>query len=139
MLNKVMLIGNVGNKPEVKTLPNGNKVANFSLATSEYWKDKSSGEKKSKTEWHKIVVFNDGLIKLVDNYINKGSKLYIEGSLKNNKYVDSSGVEKFITQIVLQNYADTIQILDSRKDNEDKKETHSVSTEEDLTDDDMPF
>ena len=139
MLNKVMLIGNVGNKPEVKTLPNGNKVANFSLATSEYWKDKSSGEKKSKTEWHKIVVFNDGLIKLVDNYINKGSKLYIEGSLKNNKYVDSSGVEKFITQIVLQNYADTIQILDSRKDNEDKKETHSVGTEEDLTDDDMPF
>ena len=114
-INKVILVGNVGQDPEVRSTQDGREIANFSLATSESWKDKNSGEKKEKTEWHRVVIFSPGLVGIVKNYIKKGSKLYIEGSLQTRKWTDSSGVEKFTTEIVLQNYNSVLQILDNRE------------------------
>ena len=113
-INKVILVGNVGQDPEVRSTQDGREIANFSLATSDSWKDKNTGERKDKTEWHRVVVFSQGLVNIVKNYIKKGSKLYIEGSLQTRKWTDSSGVEKFTTEIVLQNFNSTLQILDAR-------------------------
>lgn len=112
-INKVILIGNVGQDPEIRNTSDGREIANFSLATSESWKDKNSGERKDKTEWHRIVVFSQGLVGIVKNYIKKGSKLYIEGQLQTRKWTDNSGVDKYTTEIVLQNFNSTLQILDS--------------------------
>lgn len=114
-INKVILVGNVGQDPEIRSTQDGREIANFSLATSESWKDKSSGEKKEKTEWHRVVIFSPGLVGIVKNYVKKGSKVYIEGSLQTRKWTDSSGVEKFTTEIVLQNYNSVMQILDTRE------------------------
>lgn len=116
-INKVILIGNVGKDPEIRTMNNGNEVALFSLATSEYWKDKASGEKKERTEWHRIVVYSQGLVNIVKNYVKKGSKLYLSGSIQTRKWVDAQGLDKFSTEIVLQGYAAELQILDSRNSN----------------------
>lgn len=113
-INKVILVGNVGQDPEVRSTQDGREIANFSLATSESWKDKNSGERKEKTEWHRVVIFSSGLVGIVKNYVKKGSKLYIEGALQTRKWTDSSGVEKFTTEIVLQNFNSVLQILDSR-------------------------
>ena len=113
-INKVILVGNIGQDPEIRTTGDGREVANFSLATSESWKDKNSGERKEKTEWHRVVVFSQGLVGIIKNYIKKGTKVYLEGSLQTRKWTDNQGVEKYTTEIVLQNYNSTLQILDSR-------------------------
>lgn len=113
-INKVILVGNVGGDPEIRSTSDGREIANFSLATSESWKDKASGEKKEKTEWHRVVIFSQGLAGIVKNYVKKGTKLYIEGSLQTRKWTDNAGVEKYTTEIVLQNFNSTLQILDNR-------------------------
>ena len=116
-LNKVTLIGNVGQDPEIRTTQDGRELANFSIATTESWKDKNTGERKDKTEWHRIVVFSSGLVNIIKNYVKKGSKLYIEGQLQTRKWTDNNGVEKYTTEIILQNYNSTLQMLDSRGSN----------------------
>jgi len=115
MINKATLIGNVGNDPEIKTFANGNKVANFSLATTDKWKDRSTGEMQSKTEWHKVAVFSEGLIGIVERYVTKGSKLYVEGKIQTRKWQDMSGNEKSMTEIVLKGFTGVITLLDSRE------------------------
>jgi single-strand DNA-binding protein len=113
-VNKVILIGNVGKEPEVRSMNNGNEVALFSLATSEYWRDKTTGEKKDKTEWHRIVVYSQGLVNIVKNYVKKGSKLYVSGSIQTRRWTDNQGIEKYATEIILQGYTAELQILDPR-------------------------
>lgn len=113
-INKVILVGNVGNDPEVRSFNNGGKVANFSLATSESWKDKNSGERREKTEWHRISIFNEGLVGVVERYVKKGSKLYIEGKLQTRKWTDRDGNDKYTTEVVLQGYDGNLTMLDSR-------------------------
>lgn len=113
-INKVILVGNVGNDPEIKTMQSGDRVANLSLATSESWKDKVSGERKEKTEWHRIVVFNQNLVNVVENYIKKGSKLYVEGQLETRKWTDKEGNDKYTTEIVLKAFRGEITMLDSK-------------------------
>jgi len=152
-INKVILVGNVGQDPEVRSTQDGREIANFSLATSESWKDKATGEKKEKTEWHRVVVFSSGLAGIVKNYVKKGSKVYIEGSLQTRKWTDKDGVEKYTTEIVLQNFNSTLQILDSRDRNSasssdsygsnqssgggSRSKNNDVSVEE--NDDEIPF
>lgn len=114
-LNKVILIGNVGKDPEIRSTQDGKEIANFSVATSESWKDKNSGERKEKTEWHKIVVFNQNIAAVVRSYVRKGSKLYIEGQLQTRKWTDKDGIEKYSTEIVLQNFGGTLIMLDGKK------------------------
>ena len=113
-LNKVTLIGNVGQDPEIRSTSDGRELANFSLATTESWKDKNTGEKKDKTEWHRVVVFSQGLVGIIKNYVKKGSKLYLEGQLQTRKWTDNNGVEKYTTEVILQNYNSNLQMLDSR-------------------------
>ncbi len=111
-LNKVMLIGNLGKDPEVRSFQNGGKVCNFSLATSENWKDKNSGERREKTDWHNIAIFNENLVRIAEQYLKKGSKVYIEGSLQTRKWQDQAGADKFTTEVVLQNFNGTLVLLD---------------------------
>lgn len=115
-LNKVILIGNLGKDPEVRKMQSGDSVVNFSIATSESWRDKNSGERKEKTEWHNVVVFNDQIAKVAEQYLKKGMKVYIEGALQTRKWTDNSGVEKYTTEIVLQKYRGELQMLDSRNE-----------------------
>ena len=121
-INKVILIGNVGQEPEVRQTKDGKEIANFSLATSESWKDKN-GEKKELSEWHKISVLSQGLVSIVKQYVKKGSKLYIEGSLQTKKWTDNKGIERYTTEITLQNFNSTLQILSNVEKNIDK---HSI-------------
>lgn len=116
-INKVILIGNVGKDPEIRAMNNGNEVALFSLATSEYWRDKATGEKKDRTEWHRIVVYSQGLVNIIKSYVKKGTKLYISGSIQTRKWVDSQGVDRQLTEIVLQGFTAELQILDPRSGN----------------------
>ena len=113
-LNKVLLIGRLGNDPEIKQMQNGKSVARLSVATSESWKDKSTGERKEKTEWHRVVIFNEGLVNVVQKYLKKGAQVYIEGQLNTNKYTDNNGQEKYSTQIVLQGYSSSLTMLDGK-------------------------
>jgi single-strand DNA-binding protein len=113
-VNKVILIGNLGQDPVFRTTNDGKEIASLTIATTESWKDKVSGEKKEKTEWHRVVIFNENLVNVVKNYVKKGSKLYIEGALQTRKWLDSTGVEKYTTEIVLQNYIGTLVMLDSK-------------------------
>ena len=115
-LNKVTLIGNLGADPEVRTMGNGKKVATFSLATTENWTDKSTNERKEATEWHRVVVFNEVLLRVVEDYVKKGSKLYLEGNLQTRKWQDQSGQDRYTTEIVVQNFKGTLILLDSRGD-----------------------
>lgn len=115
-LNRAMIIGNVGNTPEIRTAADGRKVATFSLATSESWKDKETGEKKEATEWHRVVCFNQNLCGVIEQYVKKGSKLYVEGQMKTRKWTDNSGIERYTTEVVLSAFRGEIQLLDS-KDN----------------------
>ena len=153
MLNKVILIGNVGSDPDIRTMPNGGRVANFSLATSEYWTDKNS-QRQSRTEWHKIVIYNENLVKLVEKAVHKGSKLYIEGMIKSRKYTSQQdGIERVIVEIVLQGYDHTIKLLDSRpRENNEQQQNYSNDNTQDAdntadsgndseasVDDDIPF
>ena len=111
-VNKVILVGNVGKDPEIRALNSGSRVCNLSIATSETWRDKNSGEKKEKTEWHRVVIFNDNLVKVVEQYVKKGAKLYIEGQLQTRKWTDNAGVEKYSTEVVLQGFGGTLTMLD---------------------------
>jgi single-strand DNA-binding protein len=113
-LNKVLLIGRLGNDPEIKQMQNGKSVARLSVATSESWKDKNTGERKEKTEWHRVVIFNEGLVDVVQKYLKKGAQVYIEGQLNTNKYTDSNGQEKYSTQVVLQGYNSSLTMLDGK-------------------------
>lgn len=143
-LNKVVLIGNLGADPEIRSTTNGKEIASFSIATSESWKDKASGEKKEKTEWHRVVVFNEGLVTVIKNYAKKGTKVYIEGSLQTRKWVDNAGQEKFTTEVVLQNFNGQFLLLDSRSPGASSAEpmqAKSMNSNFDHSDldDDIPF
>ena len=114
-LNKVLLIGRLGADPEIKQMVNGKSVARFSLATSNTWKDKNTGEKKEKTEWHRVVIFNEGLVKVVQQYVKKGAQVYIEGQLTTRKWKDEkSGLDRYSTEVVLQGFNSTFKILSSK-------------------------
>jgi single-strand DNA-binding protein len=116
-VNKVILIGNLGNDPEIRSMQSGDEVANLSIATSERWKDKATGENKDKTQWHKVVIFNQPLVNVAKSYLKKGSKVYIEGQLETRKWTDTaSGQEKYSTEVVLRPYKGELTMLDGRKD-----------------------
>ena len=131
-VNKVILLGNLGQNPDIRTMQNGKKVCSFSIATSDSWKDKDTGEKKEKTEWHRVVVFNEGLVGVVENYIKKGTKLYIEGSLRTRKWTDDSGTEKYTTEIVIQGYGGRIDILSAKGSNQEQSENQDVLENNDV-------
>jgi single-strand DNA-binding protein len=113
-VNKVILVGNLGRDPEIRSTQDGTRIANFSLATSESWRDRASGERKERTEWHRVVVFNDRLVEVIEKYVKKGSKLYIEGALQTRKWTDNSGQERYTTEIVLQKFRGELTMLDGR-------------------------
>jgi len=113
-VNKVILVGNLGRDPEIKQMPSGSSIANLSVATSESWRDKASGERKEKTEWHRVVVFSEGLVRIVEQYLKKGSKVYIEGQLETRKWQDKDGNDKYSTEVVLRNFNSTLTMLDTR-------------------------
>ncbi|MFM9844599.1 MAG: single-stranded DNA-binding protein [Dongiaceae bacterium] len=113
-VNKVTLIGNLGRDPEIRSLQDGNKVANLSVATSESWRDKASGERRERTEWHRVVIFNERLIDVVEKYLKKGAKVYLEGALQTRKWTDQSGAEKYTTEVVLQRFRGELVMLDGR-------------------------
>jgi single-strand DNA-binding protein len=115
-VNKVILIGNLGKDPEIRTLNSGDRVANLRIATSETWRDKSTGERKEKTEWHQVVIFNENIVKVAENYLKKGSTVYIEGSLQTRKWADAQGVEKYSTEIVLQKFRGELTMLGGRNE-----------------------
>lgn len=129
-LNKVTLIGRLGNDPEIRTFQDGGKVCNLLIATSEVWKDKNSGEKKEKTEWHKVVILNQGLIKVCENYLRKGSKVYIEGKLETRKYTDKVGNDAYTTEILIRPYVGTIIMLDDKKETQDYSELKEDNLDE---------
>ena len=148
-LNKVLLIGRLGNDPEIKQMSNGKNVARLSLATSEIWKDKNTGEKKEKTEWHRVVIFNEGLVNVVQQYVKKGAQIYIEGQLQTTKYTDNNGQEKYSTQVILQGYNSTLKMLGSSSsggrvdDNNMNQDSSSLPSDNNIPssdlDDEVPF
>ena len=113
-VNKVIIIGNLGRDPEVRRMPSGEPIVNLSLATSESWRDKASGERKEKTEWHRVVIFNENLAKVAEQYLKKGSKVYLEGQLTTRKWTDKDGVEKYSTEVVLNRFRGELVLLDAR-------------------------
>ncbi|MEX0409283.1 single-stranded DNA-binding protein [Aquibium sp. LZ166] len=113
-VNKVILVGNLGADPEIRRMPSGDPIVNLSVATSETWRDKNSGERKEKTEWHRVVIFNDNLAKVAEQYLKKGMKVYVEGSIQTRKWQDQSGQDRYSTEIVLQKFRGELQMLDSR-------------------------
>jgi single-strand DNA-binding protein len=117
-VNKVILVGNLGADPEVRNLPSGGKVVNLSVATSENWRDRNTGERKERTEWHRVVIFSEGLTRVAEQYLRKGSKVYIEGQLQTRKWQDQSGADRYSTEVVLQNFNSNLTMLDGRGDNE---------------------
>ena len=142
MINKVTLLGNVGQDPEIRTTQGGKELASFSLATSETWKDKASGEKKTKSEWHKVVIFNDNLVNLVKNYTQKGSKIYIEGKLQTRDWQDKDGNKKYTTEIILNGFESKIVLLDNKGDNKPKMSESDEKTFEEAEaslDNEIPF
>ncbi len=146
-INKIMLIGNCAADPKIMTTQDGREIASFSLGTSEYWKNKQ-GEKQQKTEWHKVVCFSQGLTGIIKSYVKKGSKLYVEGKIQTRKYKDKDGIEKYVTEVVLQGFDATLQLLDSKKQvdqhNQDKANAYQKDewkqVEENFElDDSVPF
>ena len=113
-VNKVILIGNLGKDPEIRAMGSGDRMAQLSVATSEQWRDKGSGERKEKTEWHRVVIFNENLVKVAENYLRKGAKVYVEGSLQTRKWTDQSGVETYSTEVVLSKFRGELTMLDGR-------------------------
>ena len=148
-LNKVLLIGRLGADPEIKQMVNGKSVARLSLATSNTWKDKNTGEKKEKTEWHRVVIFNEGLVNVVQQYVKKGAQVYIEGQLTTRKWRDEkSGTDKYSTEVVLQGFNSSFKILSSRtgqieNTQESKNDKSALPNEENISsgdlDDEIPF
>lgn len=116
-VNKVTLVGNLGKDPEIRNLHSGGRVASLSLATSESWKDRSTGERKERTEWHKVVIWNDNLVGVVERFVRKGSKIYVEGQLETRKWTDNAGVDRYVTEVVLRQYRGEIVLLDSANAN----------------------
>jgi single-strand DNA-binding protein len=141
-LNKVMLIGNLGRDPEIKVMNNGNKVANLNVATSETWKDKQSGERKERTEWHRVTVWGDGLVGVVERFLKKGSKVYLEGELQTRKWQDKDGAERYSTEVVLTGFNGTLKMLDGAGGggggSSEQSGSGSVRDTRDI-DDDIPF
>ena len=145
-VNKVILVGNLGRDPEVRRLTSGDPVVNLSIATSESWRDKASGERKERTEWHRVVIFNENLAKVAEQYLRKGSKVYIEGAIQTRKNTDKDGAEKYSTEIVLQKYRGELTMLDGRGDS-DRSERPAMagaseggrSFERAELDDEIPF
>ncbi|MEC9249246.1 MAG: single-stranded DNA-binding protein [Pseudomonadota bacterium] len=115
-VNKVILVGNLGRDPEVRRMNSGDAVCNLSIATSESWRDRQTGEKREKTEWHRVVIFNENLVKVCENYLRKGSKVYVEGQLQTRKWTDQNGQEKYSTEVVLQKFRGELQMLDGRNE-----------------------
>jgi single-strand DNA-binding protein len=113
-VNKVILVGNLGKDPEIRRTQDGRPIANLSIATSETWRDKATGERKEKTEWHRVVIFNEGLCKVAEQYLKKGAKVYIEGALQTRKWTDKDGIEKYSTEVVLQGFNSTLTMLDGK-------------------------
>ncbi len=113
-VNKVILVGNLGKDPEIRRTQDGRPIANLSVATSETWRDKATGERKEKTEWHRVVIFNEGLAKVAEQYLKKGAKVYVEGQLQTRKWTDQSGAEKYTTEVVLQGFNSNLTMLDGR-------------------------
>ncbi len=152
-INKVILVGNLGRDPESRTMQDGNPVVNLSIATSENWRDKNSGERRERTEWHRVVIFNDKLAEVAQKFLRKGSKVYIEGQLQTRKWTDQSGMEKYSTEVVLQRYRGELTMLDGRGDgtgssdfgNDNQVESSSSSSSDMGTntgadlDDEIPF
>ena len=148
-LNKVFLIGRLGNDPDIKSTQNGKSVAILSLATSESWKDKNTGEKKEKTEWHRVVIFNEGLVNVVQKYLKKGAQVYVEGQISTTKYTDNNGQEKYSTQVILQGYNSTLTMLGSSNsagkidDNSMNQDSSSLPSDSNISsnelDDEVPF
>ena len=146
-VNKVILVGNLGREPEARAMQNGGKVVTFSLATNESWRDKATNERRDKTEWHRVVIFNQNLGDIAEKYLQKGSKVYLEGQLQTRKYTDQSGQEKYTTEVVLQAFGSTLTLLDSRRDGPsseyDSPATDTSLPSDDTTvtglDDDIPF
>ncbi len=143
-INKVILVGNVGQDPEIRSTTEGKKLASFSLATTETWKDRLSNEKREATEWHRVTVFAEGLVDIIDKYVKKGAKLYLEGTLRTRKWTDNAGVAKYSTEVTLSNQASTLILLDSKNDsgsNGFTSDSSSVASKsnEYTHDDDIPF
>ena len=155
-VNKVILVGNVGQDPEIRSFQSGGRVCNLSLATSERWKDRETNEQKERTQWHRVVVFNENLINLIEQYVNKGSKLFIEGQLETRKWTDANGQDKYSTEVVLRNFKGEMTFLDNRsgnnesfikdenpnnniEDNSSSKVTESLEKIDSDIDDDIPF
>ena len=149
-LNKVMIIGNLGADPEVRTFQNGGKVCNLRIATSESWKDKNTGERRDKTEWHSVSIFAEGLVRICEQYLKKGSKVFVEGSLQTRKWQDQSGADRYSTEVVLQGFNGTLTMLDSRngsngdfdvsKDpNQINSDSNTLSSSTSDIDDEIPF
>ena len=131
-VNKVILIGNVGQDPEIRSFQTGGKVCNLSIATSERWKDRETKEQKERTQWHRVVVFNEPLINLIEMYVKKGSKLFIEGQLETRKWTDASGQEKYSTEVVLRAYKGELTFLDSRSNNNDNDSFQSNNQSDEI-------
>ena len=128
-VNKVILLGNLGRDPEIRSLQSGSKMATFSIATSKRWKDKNTQEQKDKTSWHNIVVFGDGLVDIIEKYVKKGSKIYIEGELQTRKWQDQDGNDRYTTEVVLQGFNSNLTLLDSRNANR-SSEDKTISTDQ---------
>ena len=153
-VNKVILLGNLGRDPEIRSMQSGSKMATFSIATSKRWRDKNTQEQRDKTSWHNIVVFGDGLVDIVEKYVKKGSKIYVEGELQTRKWQDQDGNDRYTTEVVLQGYNSNLTLLDSRNAN-NNIEDQSINTDETVSnsenstgsknsdssesDDDIPF
>ena len=153
-VNKVILLGNLGRDPDIRSMQSGSKMASFSIATSKRWKDKNTQEQKEKTSWHNIVVFGDGLVDIVEKYVKKGSKIYVEGELQTRKWQDQDGNDKYTTEVVLQGYNSNLTLLDSRNntqqqqvenqsdmgnDQQIENNSSSQSSDSDDSDEDIPF
>lgn len=139
-INKVILVGNLGRDPEVRSAQDGSKIVSFSIATSDVWKDKASGERKERTEWHRIVVFNPALADVCEKYLHKGSKVYLEGQLQTRKWQDQSGVERYTTEVIIPRFRGELSLLDARAGGSDVDAAPVMpDTVPAPTDDDIPF
>ena len=148
-INKVILVGNLGKDPEVRQTQDGREIANLTIATSDSWKDKNTGERKEKTEWHRVVIFNENLVKVAKSYLKKGSKVYLEGALQTRKWTDQSGAEKYSTEVVLQGFNGNLTMLDGKREGGESGYSQPQSSgssfgqtsapKAELMDDEIPF
>ncbi len=132
-VNKVIIVGNLGRDPEIRHTQDGSPIAQLSIATSDTWKDRTTGERKERSEWHRVVIFNEHLCKVAENYLKKGSKVYVEGALQTRKWTDQSGVEKYTTEIVLQKFNGELTMLDSRSESDAQRQAQGASSPQDTS------